>query len=286
MKKLFVLTLATMLLCVPVAATRRALVIGIGAYPAGSGWKAINGDKDVPVVTSMLLKNGFSANNITTLKNEQATYARIYQEIQNLAKVAQPKDFIYIHFSGHGQQITDVHGDEEDGLDEAWIPYDAGFAYQKGKYEGQNHLLDDQLCMWLNQIRDKVGDDGKIIVVADACHSGGSTRAINDEEEEEWVARGTQDAFIIPNPTTVNLPFSAQMVRWVLISACKSYQTNFEYKGTGSLTYALNALNGEFSSLTCKQIIKKVGSTIREIIPYTQSPQMDCPMEQSEEMFF
>ena len=39
----------------------------------------------------------------------------------------------------------DDNGDEEDGLDEALIPYDAQFWYAPGEYEGQNHLRDDEL---------------------------------------------------------------------------------------------------------------------------------------------
>lgn len=284
MKRINILLFILLMMSMPSMATKRALVIGIGAYPAAGGWKAINGDKDVPVVKSMLQANGFAAKDITTLLNEQATCKRITTEFQRLIAASAQGDFVYIHFSGHGQQITDVHGDEEDGLDEAWIPYDAQLTYQKGKYEGQNHLLDDQLNKFLTELRKKVGKQGKIIVVADACHSGGSTRAV--EEDTTWVARGSMDTFIIPGTPKAYNPNNQSRIDWVQISACKSHQTNFEYKGTGSLTYALSQLKGELSTLTCQQLLKKIGSTIRSIIPYTQSPQLDCADEMKETKFF
>lgn len=283
------ITLLVLALCFIVPsmhATKRALVIGVGAYPESTGWKAINGDKDIPVVTAMLNDNGFQSQDIVTLKNEQATCARITSEMKSLVAKCNTGDFVFIHFSGHGQQITDLDGDEDDGLDEAWVPYDACLTYQKGKYEGQNHLLDDQLNVWLSEMRRKVGDNGKIVVVADACHSGGSTRAVGDEEEQGWVARGTSDTFIIPGSHTAYNGASQQAGDWVLISACKSNETNYEYKGTGSLTYALSQLKGDLTNLTNKQIRIKAKGIICQIIPFNQNPQIDCPDTRKDVTFF
>ena len=197
-------------------ATKRALVIGIGNYPEASGWAKINGDKDLPIVRDMLLANGFQSKDIVELKNESATADAIRKALDALVSKAAKGDVIYIHFSGHGQQITDIHGDEEDGFDEAWIPIDAQFSYAKGKYEGENHIVDDQLNQWLSQLRSKVGATGKITVVADACHSGGGSRG--DEDETEYVVRGTSDAFVIPGNTK---PFSGEVgtIDWIFISA-------------------------------------------------------------------
>ena len=49
----------------------------------------------------------------------------------------------------------DDNGDEEDGLDESLVLYDAGYWYIPGKYEGENHLRDDELGMWINKLRKK-----------------------------------------------------------------------------------------------------------------------------------
>ena len=264
-------------------ATKRALVIGIGNYPEASGWAKINGDKDLPIVRDMLLANGFQSKDIVELKNESATADAIRKALDALVSKAAKGDVIYIHFSGHGQQITDLHGDEEDGFDEAWIPIDAQFSYAKGKYEGENHIVDDQLNQWLSQLRSKVGATGKITVVADACHSGGGSRG--DEDETEYVVRGTSDAFVIPGNTK---PFSGEVgtIDWIFISACKSYQCNYEYKGTGSLTYALGQQKANLSSTPAQQIQRSIRSTIASIIPFTQTPVLEASVEGTQQSLF
>jgi hypothetical protein len=264
-------------------ATKRALVIGIGNYPEASGWAKINGDKDLPIVRDMLLANGFQSKDIVELKNESATADAIRKALDALVSKAAKGDVIYIHFSGHGQQITDLHGDEEDGFDEAWIPIDAQFSYAKGKYEGENHIIDDQLNQWLSQLRSKVGATGKITVVADACHSGGGSRG--DEDETEYVVRGTSDAFVIPGNTK---PFSGEVgtIDWIFISACKSYQCNYEYKGTGSLTYALGQQKANLSSTPAQQIQRSIRSTIANIIPFTQTPVLEASVEGTQQSLF
>ena len=264
-------------------ATKRALVIGIGNYPEASGWAKINGDKDLPIVRDMLLANGFQSKDIVELKNESATADAIRKALDALVSKAAKGDVIYIHFSGHGQQITDLHGDEEDGFDEAWIPIDAQFSYAKGKYEGENHIVDDQLNQWLSQLRSKVGATGKITVVADACHSGGGSRG--NKDKTKYIVRGTSDAFVIPGNTK---PFSGEVgtIDWIFISACKSYQCNYEYKGTGSLTYALGQQKDKLSSTPAQQIQRSIRSTIANIIPFTQTPVLEASDEGSLQSLF
>lgn len=283
MKRSVVLIFTLVTLMSLQAATKRALVIGIGDYPATSGWAKINGDKDIPMVEEMLTANGFSKQNIIELKNQQATCGAICSEFENLIARSQTGDYIYIHFSGHGQQITDLNGDEEEGLDEAWIPYDAQFAYAKGKYEGQNHLIDDKLNQYFHRIREKIGAEGKIVVVADACHSGSGSRA-EEEDSITYVVRGTSDAFVIPSPKKV-ASVSLFPIEWTFISACKPYQCNYEYKGNGSLTYALYQQRTNFSSLSAKQIRQKVGSCIANIIPFTQTPVLEVTSGKETDIF-
>ena len=294
-RSILICVLATMLL-LPVHATKRALIIGIGAYPESTGWAKINGDKDVATVEQMLIGKGFTKTNIIKLVNAQATSAGIRAALENLIQVSGKNDFVYIHFSGHGQRMTDTSGDEPSGYDEAWVPYDAQFAYEeasglfvkKGGYQGQNHLVDDEINEYLYRLRQKVGRDGRIIVIADACHSQGATRLSDDDDEfegEVWVARGTSlrgsnDDFIIPNPSH-SAQTGGHSIDWIYISACKSTQSNFEYRGVGSLTYVLTQLSGQFETLDCATLEKKIRAIIRDIIPFTQTPYVESPNPQS-----
>lgn len=249
-------------------ATKYALVVGIGDYPVENGWKPINGDNDIPLVRDILYTNGFSNINIHELQNAEATASAIRQAFDQLINSVQEGDIIYIHFSGHGQQVTDLNGDEEDGWDEAWIPFDAQKTYLEGIYEGQNHILDDDINKYLYQLRQSIGDAGKIIVVADACHSGDGWRS---EEQEALVIRGVADKFILPFEVQ---PYTNQeeYINWIYISACKSYQSNYEYNGVGSLTYALHQQKEKLTEITCEQLLIEIQTTIKKIIIYTQTP--------------
>ena len=239
--------LFVLLLSVSISAqTKRALVIGIGEQ-ADKRWAKINGDKDVPLVQQMLLKVGYT--DIRILVNKQATKAGIVSAFKKLTAQCVAGDIVYIHFSGHGQQVTDVNGDEADGWDEAWIPYDAYLRYDEKRYKGEKHLIDDELNTLLTAIRNKIGDSGKLLVVVDACHSGDSSRG-NDIDE---TVRGVKDEFIIPvkrKETALKAP-----EQWLTLSACKDYQLNQEMKNpkVGKLTYALYTLS-EKGSVTIEAV--------------------------------
>lgn len=295
MKKLIFLLLLFFAACSQ-AVTKRALVIGIGDYPEISGWAKINGDKDVPVVKNMLIANGFAEKNIDALINEQATHAGISNAIAHLTSKAQKGDVVYIHFSGHGQQVVDVDGDEDDGKDEAWIPYDARAVYQENVYEGENHILDDELFAWFSKIKEKIGKEGNLVVVADACHSGDGSRG--DEDGEEECIRGSfisdlADASLIflkkivekKDNVSSSTPIKGE-IDWIFISACKSYQSNQEYKKAGSLTAALASLKDRLTSLSYDDLRRELAKWMGSHLPRTQTPQMDKPNQVERKTLF
>lgn len=244
MRRLLSLILLTAVVVCASAQTKRALVIGLGQQEDPS-WRVIHGDKDVPYVTEMLKGCGYRQ--ITTLVNKQATKANIVREMHRLAKVSKPGDIIYIHFSGHGQQMTDINGDETDDWDECWIPYDA-YLRNCAKDRGGKHLTDDENYDLLLSIRKSIGKSGKMLVVVDACHSGNSTKGIEsggeDPAEDSVATRGAgvYERFIVSTPR--RKVKDNRNEQWITLSACKSYQENKEMPGrpVGRLTYALYSM--------------------------------------------
>ena len=234
---------------------RHGLIIGLGEYKDRT-WGKIHGDMDVPIVKDMLIKCGYT--DVVTLINNQATKTGINSAFSRLADSCQAGDVVYIHFSGHGQQITDVNGDEEDGWDEAWIPYDAMYAYSKS-YKGERHLIDDEIAKWLNVIKNKVGTSGKILLVVDACHSGDSDR--ESDNEDEYI-RGASDDFIIPlDKTPKRIPKAKE--NWLTVTACKNVQNNCEVKIRdgefyGILTYALYSKFENLKQLDNNNILREL----------------------------
>lgn len=235
--------------------TRHGLVIGLGQYKDRT-WGTVHGDKDVPLVKNMLTVCGYK--DIVTLANKDATKAGIISAFDGLSKRCKKGDIVYIHFSGHGQQITDVNGDEEDGLDEAWIPYDAKYAYSES-YKGEKHLIDDEIAKWLSVIKGKIGSAGKILLVVDACHSGDSDRG--SEDEEEYI-RGASDDFVIPMERT---PKRIAQIKenWMTLTACKNFQNNCEVKIRngefyGILTYALYSQSANLRTADNQKILNNL----------------------------
>lgn len=72
----------------------------------------INGDKDVLYVDEMLKNAKFKSVNIKKLVNQQATKTAIVNAFKSLMAQSRRGDVIYVHYSGHGQQMKDVHNDE------------------------------------------------------------------------------------------------------------------------------------------------------------------------------
>lgn len=230
------------------AAGRRALLVLVGQYPEGSGWNSLSSSNDREIVISMLQENGFARDDISILENSSATFSRIRLALEELCRETRDGDFVYIHFSCHGQQITDVDGDEglrdlRDRYDEALVPYDATVSYGRMGYRGEHHLTDDILNSYLSRISLAAGKKGSVIVLADACHSGDIGRASDDEEESLYPYRGTFDAFEMPRGPVEEV-FEPQVVTWISVGACKSFQTNFEVeiggKRYGRLSYAIS----------------------------------------------
>lgn len=221
-----------LLVAIPLQAAKRALIIGIGTYE-DVAWNKIHGDRDVPLVEEMLKSSGF--HDIKTLVNQQATKKSIVAQFQQLIARCQPGDVVYIHFSGHGQRMTDLNGDEDDGWDEAWIPYDARLKYGNLDH-GEKHLSDDEIGRWLTQIRQRIGNSGQILVVVDACHSGDSSRGL---DTSVICVRGVFNEFVIPQEKDIK-PQPKIREDWITLSACKSYQLNSELPSQyGRLTYVL-----------------------------------------------
>ena len=255
MKTRFITYILLLLSLSVTAQTKRALVIGLGEQQ-DKAWNKINGDKDVPFVQAMLKNAGFIS--VTTLVNRQATKIGIVGAFKRMTASCKHGDVVYIHYSGHGQQMTDVHNDEKDGLDECWIPYDA-CRKASATYHGEKHLTDDELNVYLNAIRNKIGAKGKLLVVIDACHSGDGTRGDDDE-----IVRGVEDTLVVDSQNArglyetfeairsffvgdngkenvINTKAKPLAERWITISACRSDQVNIEMKSptVGKLTYAL-----------------------------------------------
>ena len=229
-------------LSVPIRAQQKhALLIGISDYPqykdSDASWSRIHGANDVQLLSPILSKQGFK---VSVLTNKSATHSAIEKSLKKLSQSLHSGDIVYIQLSGHGQAVEDENEDEVDGWDEAFIPYDAKRCYKENVYHGENHLLDDELNSHLNVIRKKVGENGIVYVVIDACHAGSSYRG--DEIEDSVYIRGTDIGFSksgkpyapkIDKRGNIRISTENGMAPIVMLEACRSYEVNTEIKQNG-----------------------------------------------------
>lgn len=149
-----------------------AVIVGISDYAnfgpeiGGDLPGARNDARDFRDV--LIAQKGFAPENIHMVLDQEATRERIVSELKNwLPSVTRPGDLVVFFFAGHGSQMWDTNGDEEDGLDETICPTNVV------KGDTRNDIPDDELNAMLKAI-----PTDNIVVVLDNCHAGSGTRAV------------------------------------------------------------------------------------------------------------
>ncbi len=194
----------------------------------------------------------------TVLKTSKATRVAVVDAIKAAATTLGSGDIFLLTYAGHGAQMPDADGDEDDMVDETWCLFDG-------------ELLDDELNVLWSKFKRGV----RILVISDSCHSGSVTRDVSSGGDDlaqqdalfaqELSARGekarlmprdvatatlikNQDFYnalqlALPNPR----PQILASVR--LLSGCQDNQISIEKDGQGVFTYTLKKIwdKGRFS---------------------------------------
>ncbi|KAI3456639.1 hypothetical protein Pfo_013302 [Paulownia fortunei] len=149
---------------------RRAVLIGCN-YP-GTKAELKGCINDVRrMYTCLVERFGFSKEDITVLIDTNDSYTQptgrnIRAALADLVNSAQPGDFLFVHYSGHGTRLPAETGEDDDtGYDECIVPTD------------MNLITDDDF----RELVDKVPEGCQITIVSDSCHSGG----LIDEAKEQ-----------------------------------------------------------------------------------------------------
>ena len=154
------------------ASTHWALIVGISDY---IHFEDVEGG-DLPgaehdarrMRDALVVARGFPEDNVRMLLNHDATKAAIQEGVTGwLVQNARPGDNVVIFFAGHGSQMWDEDGDEDDGLDETLAPADV--------LAGSTDLdiSDDEFNVWLGML-----PTDNVLVVLDNCNSGTGTRDV------------------------------------------------------------------------------------------------------------
>ena len=136
--------------------------IGLNAVSAAhyEGWSGeLNAcEFDANDMAAIAKASGMSS---TVLLTKKATRANALAAVRSACKALRSGDLLFLTYSGHGGQIPDVTGEEDDKLDETWCLYDG-------------ELIDDEVYLELSRFATGV----RVLVLSDSCHSGTVTRAM------------------------------------------------------------------------------------------------------------
>lgn len=274
MKRIFLSLLLLVCISAVSFAARHALIVGISNYKKISqpqlAWGNIHGANDAQILRRTLLQQGFSAKVLT---DSRATARNIRKALTQLAMKTKVGDIVYIHFSCHGQPVEDTDGDEPDGWDESIVAYDAARKYSKSLYQGESHIIDDELNRYVSAIRRNAGKDGFVYVVVDACHAGDSSRGNDsgEDDDDKIFVRGTADGFSptgkhfmprLDKRANITMPHEKELSAACYIEACRSYQNNVEIKQNGKY---YGALSYYLCKVLSKESLSKKLSWVNEV---------------------
>ena len=157
----------------PAAAEQRALLVGVGKYQLPDA-NLPGIDLDLERMREALNIMGFEERQIKSLLDEEATAANIARGIQTwLTDGVGPEDRVIFYFGGHGANVRDVDGDEDDGVDEILMAHDTRIIEENGKATLAGVISDDMISTMIGRIESR-----NIWIIVDACHSGTVTRDI------------------------------------------------------------------------------------------------------------
>ena len=202
--------------------TTYALLIGVKEVDptAYNNWNGKNGcegcEIDVATMQGILAKKSFDPKNITPLLTQNATRKNVLDALNKAAAICKPGDLFVFYYSGHGGQVKDVNGDEEDGQDETLVCYDG-------------EVIDDQL----NDAWKKFPEGARIVAITDCCNSQSNFRAI---------PRGPVATFQPKSLTSKLVDADEMKAMMIHIGACLDGKTAQGYKDGGLFTKTLKKI--------------------------------------------
>ena len=263
----WLLFLAIVFVCKPAFATKRALLIGIGTYQ--SGRLGTSADRDRYYMTQILNQQQFD--DIKILSDNQATAIGIRRALRELIYRCQPGDKVVLHYAGHGTQLSDQNGDEQDHYDEALIPYDAPQSDKVYRTKPDPFIRDDEIAIFLSQVRDMLGPTGHILLVIDACHAGTLTRGQARIRTDHYRSKKVSNPSVGISGWLDVIPafMRGKSGKVILMAASQADEENTETfddekEAVGSLTYAFSrAMSSVSNKDTYQSLFGRVKTELR-----------------------
>ena len=148
--------------------------------------------------SSLLSSSNWKEENIILLLNEDATKEKIINALEETSTRVTEDDIFLFSWQGHGSEVVDDNGDEEDGTDEIICPHDI---------DENTYITDDELDYYFSNINSKAQ-----ILIFESCLSGGLVGDDDDLDKdgriiivstlEDTIGRAS---FVVGFPITIGL---------------------------------------------------------------------------------
>ena len=271
---------------------RRAFLVGLNRYPDPRN--NLKGCVNDVLLMAKTLREQYrfdDASGVRLLTDERATTANIRKGLEWLVGDAAAGDSLVFHYSGHGSQVRDIHGDElSDNLDEIICPYDLDW---------NKPFTDDDLA----EICGRVPKGTLLTVILDCCHSGTGLRnflrpdlpirykflaapvEVRHRAEPHIENRGIDRSVTMTGPDRTlhirRFGISLTKTNVVLVAGCRSDQTSadawIDGDYHGALTYYLwRSLRDAKWRTTYRKLIEATGIALADH-NYEQVPQLEGP---------
>ena len=226
----------------------------------------------------MQKKYNVPSSNVRLLVDSQASKAGIVAGLNWLVSQANSSKDVLVFFSGHGGQLKDENGDEDDGMDEVLCPYD--FSMQDKVHTA---LLDDEIAVFIQTLTSKAHS---VTFIFDSCFSGSAQKALptgvsDGDAERKGFGLGTMESGSKAMDINVSSNFA-------FLAASKGNETARDFHshfGHSLYTYfLLKGLDGAADSNKDGQIgtseihnyiYKEIGVVSQSAGQYFQTPILD-----------
>jgi len=225
------------------------------------------------------------------LLTRKATRANVLKGLRAASKRLKSGDLFLLTYSGHGGQVDDISGEEDDKLDETWCLYDS-------------QLIDDELYLELSRFAKGV----RVLVLSDSCHSGTVTRAalpasgatgrrprlmppvvarqvyaahqaLYDRRQRAVAAAAGNVRVVDPDSALANVTVSGRLTRIsarckasvVLISGCQDNQSSMDGDKNGAFTQQVLAVWDNGSYVGSQAVFH---AQVKSRLPRSQSPNL------------
>ncbi|KAJ3084046.1 Ca(2+)-dependent cysteine protease [Quaeritorhiza haematococci] len=288
----------------PCNGRKKALLIGINYF--GQKGQLAGCINDVKNIKSFIMRQyGFTdtPQTMVVLTDDQShpsfrpTRANIIQAMQWLVSGAQYGDSLFFHYSGHGGQLPDQDGDEEDGSDETILPID---------FKSAGQIRDDDMhAIMVKHLPPGV----RLTAVFDSCHSGtaldlpylylpdGTLKQTSVAGKAGKTLLGAATAYATGGKIAAGMALfnglkgltgmndakkvteqqKTSVADVVMFSGCKDRQTSADtavsgFGATGAMSYALIQSLSRHPHPTYGQLLQSVRDILRA--KYSQIPQL------------